>query len=230
MPKTSETFSSGGLSLPLDIFVPASPRKVPAVLVLHGSFCLLPQYLGDIFSFAEALAEHGIAAAIPHYLDSTGTAPGTAVFDEVRGNHLLWRRTCADALTAMADDDRFDNGRIGVLGFSLGGFLALSLAMDPSDSVPTRGVVDFFGPTHLLDPDWSRLPPALIFHGADDPLVDPDESARLVAELEDAGRTEGRDFFYHVYPGQGHGFAGAALATARERTVEFFDSILQVRH
>jgi dienelactone hydrolase len=112
-----------------------------------------------------------------------------------------------------------------VLGFSLGGYLALSLAMDPPTAAPLRGVADFFGPTDMLDTHWSSLPPALIFHGAADPLVDPAQSARLASALEHAGRKEGTDFFYKVYPGQGHGFNGTALTESRDRTIEFFSTI-----
>lgn len=227
-----DTFPSGGKSLPLDVFMPAAPGEVPAVLILHGSFGMLPLYRADILSFAEALVEIGIGAAIPHYLDSTGDGPALpmdpgSLARVIDANHLLWRQACLDALTAMAGDVRFDAARLGVLGFSLGGYLALSLAMDPPAAAPVRGVADFFGPTDKLDTNWSRLPPALIFHGDEDPLVNPAESARVVSELKLEGRKEGTDFFYKVYPGEGHGFQGAALTDSRDRTVEFFKALFQ---
>lgn len=226
MPATVQNFSSRGKSLPLDVFMPAASGPIPAVIVLHGSFGMLPPYRADIESFAEALAESGIGAAMPHYLDATGSAPGFTLFEEIEDNHAAWREACADALTSLAADARVDAARLGVLGFSLGGFLALSLAMDPPATAALRGVADFFGPTDWLDPHWSQLPPALIFHGAADPLVDPAQSARLKSELEKIGRKEGTDFFYKVYPGQGHGFSGPALDESRDRTVKFFTTIL----
>ena len=138
----------------------------------------------------------------------------------------MWRQACCDALTAMAGDSRFDAARMGVLGFSLGGHFALSLAMDPPAAAPVRGVADFFGPTLWLDPHWSRLPPVQIFHGEDDEVVKPSESERLVSALKLAGRKEGTDFFHKVYEGQKHGFNGTALTESRDRTVEFFKTIL----
>ena len=222
-----ETIASGGKALAVDMIAPAATAgPVPLVLVLHGSFGMLPKYRGDILSFAEALADKGIAAAIPHYLDSTGTAPGLAVLNAIGANHRKWRSACVDALVALAGDARFDSARIGLLGFSLGGFLALSLAMDPPAAVQPRGVVDFFGPTDRLDPHWSRLPPTSIFHGDQDPLVPVSDSDRVAAGLASAGRTKGSDYFYEVYPGQQHGFDGAALADSRERTVDFFATLL----
>lgn len=226
MTATVETFPSGGSSLSLDVFMPAATGEVPAVLVLHGSFGMLPPYRADIVSFAEALAESGIGAALPHYLDATESSPGFGVLAEIEENHLKWRAACADALTAMAGDARFDAARMGVLGFSLGGYLALSLAMEAPTAAPIRAVADFFGPTDSLDANWSRLPRTLIFHGDADPLLGVDHSERVVRGLEAAGRKEGTDFSYTVYKGQGHGFNGTALKESRDRTVEFFKAIL----
>jgi carboxymethylenebutenolidase len=221
-----ETFVSGGRSIAVEIAMPSAAGEVPLVMILHGTFGMLPQYRAGILSFAEALSNAGIAAAIPHYLDATGTAPGLAVLAEIGEKHLLWRKACAEILARLAADARFDSSRTGLLGFSLGGQLALGLAMDPPPGATVRAVVDFFGPTQLLDPHWSRLPPTLIFHGAADALVPPAESARLASGLDAAGRTKGVDYFHEVYPGQGHGFSGAALTRSRDRTREFLQTIL----
>jgi dienelactone hydrolase len=228
MSASPETFTSSGKSVRLDVYMPTGAGKVPAVLVLHGSFGMLPKYRPDIESFADALAKNGIAAALPYYLEATGDVPGDTILSQINAKHLLWRRVCVDALTAMAADPRVDASRIGVLGFSLGGYLALSLAMDPPASATMAGVVDFFGPTDLLDTHWRRLPPALIFHGEDDPLVNRSHSDRVVSGLRAAGRKEGTDFTYKVYDKQGHGFKSPDLDDSRDRTVEFFKAVLKV--
>jgi len=232
MSATVESFASGGRLLSLDVFMPAAPGKVPVVLVLHGSFGMLPKYRADIVSFADALVVGGIGAAIPHYLDATGDGPALPMDREslarvINAKHLLWRGACGDALTALAGDARFDATRIGVLGFSLGGYLALSLAMDPPAAAPVRAVVDFFGPTDLLDTRWSSLPPVHVFHGTDDLVVNIAQSKRLVSGLTAAGRKEGTDFFYTEYEKQGHGFTDPRLTESRGLTVEFFKSLLQ---
>ena len=57
--------------------------------------------------------------------------------------------------------------------------LALRVAMETPGAVALRCAVDFFGPTTLLDNQWSKLPPVLIFEvGSPAELV-----ARLHAEL-----------------------------------------------
>lgn len=50
------------------------------MLILHGTYGLLPQYRADIVSFAEALVEQQIAAVIPHYFERTNTEAGLAAF------------------------------------------------------------------------------------------------------------------------------------------------------
>ena len=229
MTMTNESFSSGGNTVPLEVFVPATPGKLPAVLILHGSSGPLPPYRADIVSFAEALVAAGIAATMPHYLESTQTDPGKVdVTTIILEKRPTWRQACSDALTLMTNDARFDATRLGILGFSLGGNLALSLAMDPPVGTNLKCVVDFFGPTQLLENHWSKLPPVLIFHGAADHTVDPSESAYLVAQLQNAGKKKGSDYIFEpeLYKGEGHGFKDPALTQSRVRTVEFIKKAL----
>lgn len=222
-----ENFRSNGKSIGMELFLPVGPPTHPVVLVLHGSFGLLDQYRADITSFAEELVKQGIAAVIPYYLEATGSNPGFGVIKEIPVHHDEWRRACADCLTTIAADVRFDARKIGLLGFSLGGNLALSLALDPPNGCVPRAVVDFFGPTYSLAGNWSQLPPVLICHGTGDELVRLSESKQIVEQLEAAGLVRDRDFFFETYPGEGHGFKGAALNISRQRTIEFFSGLLQ---
>jgi len=224
----SEKFLSGTQQVQVDVFLPAAAGKYPAVLVLHGSFGLLPEYRADIVSFPEALVAKGIAAVMPHYLESTNTSPGMGVLALIPASLPSWRKACADALTFMAKDPRFDVAHFGVLGFSLGGHLALSLAMDPPAGTALRCVVDFFGPTRQapLEPHWAKMPPALIFHGTKDPLVPMADSEYLVEQLKGVGKKKDQDYFFEPVPGEGHGFKGAALVKSRDRSVEFLKKAL----
>ena len=223
----NESFSSGGQPVPLEVFLPAASGKHPAVLILHGSSGPLPPYRADIVSFAEALVAAGIAATMPHYLESTKTDPGKEdVSKLILEKRPTWRQACSDALTLMANDARFDATRLGILGFSLGGNLALSLAMEPPAGTKLKCVVDFFGPTQLLENHWAKMPPVLIFHGADDRVVYPSESAYLVAQLESVKKKKGSDYIFESYEGEGHGFKGPKLTKSRVRTVEFIKKML----
>ena len=223
----NESFSSGGQTVPLEVFLPAASGKHPAVLILHGSSGPLPPYRADIVSFAEALVAAGIAATMPHYLESTQTDPSKDdVVKLIPEKRPAWRQACSDALVLMANDARFDATRLGILGFSLGGNLALSLAMEPPAGTNLKCVVDFFGPTQLLENHWSKLPPVLICHGTSDHSVYPSESVNLVAHLKAAGKKEGQDYIFEQYKDEGHGFKDPALTKSRVKTVEFIKKAL----
>lgn len=226
---SNESFSSGGQPVSLEVFLPAASGKHPAVLIIHGSAGLLPQYRADIVSFAEALVAAGIAATMPHYLESTQTDPGKVdVKKLILEKRSTWRQACSDALALMAADARFDATRFGVLGFSLGANLALSLAMDPPVGTNLKCVVDFFGPTQLLENHWSKMPPVLIFHGGADHSVYLSESVSLVAQLQKVGKKKGTDYIFEpeLYKGEGHGFKDPALTKSRVKTVEFIKKTL----
>jgi dienelactone hydrolase len=224
----TENFRSGAVSAPIDVFVPDATPARRAVLVLHGSAGLGREYYDDIASFAKALVAKNIAAAIPHYFVPDPPAPGEDPIGAIAGHYVSWKKTCADALTFLAGDARFDPARLAILGFSLGGHFAMTLGLDPRPGVTMKCIVDFFGPT-LAPPlrgRFDRMPPVQIHHGSSDTTVYPRESEALVAELKRAGKREGKDFVFETYPGQTHRFDPAALATARAAAVAFIDSRL----
>lgn len=228
VPARVERFSNGGKAIAVDVFLPPAAGRHPACLMLYGTFGLLPEYRDDILSFAEALTESGIATLLPHYFDRTGTSPGPDALLEIGQQLAAWRETCADALLFARDHDRVDAGRLGLIGFSLGGHLALSLGMTPPAGVTLKCVVDFFGPvvSPPLAGNRAAMPPVLIHHGDRDALVAAADSLQLVAELKAAGKTEGVGYTFIRYPAQGHGFVGADLVSARAKTVEFVSAVL----
>jgi dienelactone hydrolase len=228
MPATTERFTSHGRPITADVFVPGTPGRSPAVLILHGTFGLLPKYRPDIVSFAEALVERGIAAVMPHYFEGTGTVAGPDALAAMAEHLPAWRATCGDALRFMRGHRAVDAGRLGAIGFSLGGHLALGLGMSPPAGAALKCAVDFFGPTLVppLQGSMAALPPVQIHHGTADTFVPIASSIHLVSELRAAGRTEGVGYEFLQYPGQGHGFTGADLTTSREKSVEFLAAIL----
>ena len=227
-PVTVDRFVSGGMPITVDVFAPGGPGRYPAAVVLYGSFGLLPEYRADILSFGTALAGAGIVAFLPHYFERTGTQPGGEALAAIGQHYAAWRDTGGEALRFARSHTLVDAGRIGILGFSLGGHFALSLAMTPPAGVSLKCVVDFFGPVVSVPLTGHRatMPPVLIHHGEKDDLVTIGESRQLVSELRAAGKTEGTGYRLSTYRDQGHGFTGADLIAARSQTVEFFTSIL----
>jgi carboxymethylenebutenolidase len=91
---------------------------------------------------------------------------------------------------------------VGVVGFCMGGGLALWLATLRPDEV--KAVVSFYGiPRGAAQPDWSRMAAAVQGHyGEDDGSISPEHVAALEAQLREAG-VEVEMF---LYPGAGHAF------------------------
>jgi len=123
-------------------------------------------------------------------------------------------RVVGDAITFASYNPSVDANRVGLLGFSLGGYLALSVAsVDPR----VKAVVEFFGGMPEELQGFTRMPAVLILHGKEDPIVPVSEATRLQQLLERAGTP----YEMKLYPGAGHSFNGLQLLDAGQRAVKF---------
>ncbi len=228
MTVTTDTYTSQGRTIAADVFIPTAAGQRPACLVLHGTFGLLPQYRSDLYSFGEALADAGVLAVMPHYFERTGTVAGPTAALAIAASLSDWVSACADGLVFTGRDVRVDPGRLGVVGFSLGGHIAMTLAMAPPPGVTVKCVVDFFGPTlgPTLFGNRASMPPLQIHHGSDDGTVAIAESEQLVKELRAVGKVEGLGYEFIRYEKQGHGFSGADLTASRASSVAFVTACL----
>ena len=165
------------------------------------------------------LAAEGFAVYILHYFDRTGT---TAVADKQTAirNFPLWGKTVWDAISHIERQLQVDPQRIGLLGFSLGAYLALSVAAVDSR---VKAVVEFFGgmPKEMKF-FIRRLCPTLILHGDADRTVPVEEARHLQQILE----KKSIPYETQIYAGAGHGFTGEVWQDARRRTLAFLQKYL----
>lgn len=196
-------------------------RGHPAVLVLHPSGGLRGFGGAYVRRYADELALNGYVAYIVHYFDRTGVEYS----DDDMEDHdfLLWTDALRDAVTYAQRDSQVDPGKIGVFGFSLGGWMALALGATDTRVGAIVGIgAGFFDPVAR---QVTHEPPTLLLHGADDGTVKVSEARRVDSTLARLGVPH--DLV--IYPGQGHGLADSADVDARRRTVRFFDRWLHVR-
>jgi carboxymethylenebutenolidase len=219
--RTSWTgFNSDGKQIAVELFEPAVPGRRPAVVVVHGADGLQqPNWHKVYHGQAQELTRSGYVAALVHYFDATGTPAANAKV--IQQHFLTWAHTLADAVTWTSQLPNVEGEHVGLVGTSLGASLAVSLAaFDPR----VGAVVEYFGG---LPPEvaakLTRMPPVLILHGDRDRVVPVAEARKLEQALAD----KGLPFEAQVYPGQGHGFQGAAANDALRRTVGFFDRHLK---
>jgi carboxymethylenebutenolidase len=205
--------------------------KRGSVILLHGSRGFehrLPAYQ----RYTKALSAKGIDAYLLHYF----TAADAPAFDRKKtpkekreayeaARFEGWAKRVSAVVTAiLARPD--SSGRVGVLGFSLGGYVAVDAAVrDPR--VAALAVLYGGVPDAMLS-DVKHLPPLIDLHGEADRNVPFTKGGELVK----LGKALGADAELVAYPGKPHGFdfsdTDPAAADAIGRVVKFFETRLKV--
>jgi dienelactone hydrolase len=210
--QTESTFHSGGKPIRLDVFRPTgNGQRYPAVIALHGAG---GSHEG-MSQPAGLLASHGYAVYVLHYFDRTETS--SADKPTIFRNFPVWMKTLWDAVSHVEQLDGVDPARIGLLGFSLGAYLAISIA-----AIDKRvcAVVEFFGGLPKeMKLFMRRLCPVLILHGDADAVVPVSEAYHLQKALE----SRSIPYEIKIYSGAGHGFSGEVWLDAGARTLSFLD-------
>ena len=209
-------FSSGGKNISVDVFLPHSDGPHSCVIALHGAGGIRS---GGFEQFADRFARQDYVVLVPHYFQRTGTT--WASDDESRRHFLAWMEAVRDALDFAARMPQVEAERVGLLGFSLGGYLALSVA-----ALDERvcAVVEFFGGLpHELQASLRRMPPVLILHGDADQRVPVSEAHKLQELLA----ARGIEHEVRIYAGEGHIFRPITFLDAGLRTYNFFQKHLR---
>ena len=212
--ESTGNFESGGKKIEVDRYLPKGDGKRPAIVVLHGADGF--SFLGGIHykAMARAMARNGYAAYLVHYFNRTDTKFGD--FKTCVTHFPTWLKTVDDAVSYVGRQPGADPKRIGVLGMSLGAFVALSYG---SENGRVGAVVDFFG--GLPEPyakKLSRMPPTLILHGDKDHIIPVAEAEKLAKLLKE----KKQPYEMKIYAGQAHGFTGDELKDALQRASDFF--------
>jgi carboxymethylenebutenolidase len=191
------TFKSNGGTAKGYLARPASGTG-PGVIVIQEWWGLVPH----ITEVADRLAATGFVALAPDlYHGESSTEPDGA-------GKLMMGLNVAQAAKDMsgAVDHLIEiTGRekVGVIGFCMGGGLALVLACHRPDAVavaaPYYGVI----PWPTAQPDWSQLQAVVVGEYAEhDDFASPEATRALEAQL----RGLGKDVTMHIHPGTQHAF------------------------
>ena len=199
--------------------------KLPGVLVIHENRGLNP-YTEDV---ARRLAVLNFVAFAPDALTPLGGYPG----DEDKAREMFAKLDHVKRIEDMVATAGFlksrpeCTGKIGAVGFCIGGTLANTLAVRISDlgaAAPFYG-----GPPAATDVAKIKAPLMIHYAGNDERL-----NARW-PEFETALKTNNVKYEMHMYPGTEHGFHNdttprydeAAAKLAWQRTVDFFNKTLR---
>jgi carboxymethylenebutenolidase len=208
-PLTPETVDYPGSEgeMPAHLYVPPGSERLPGVLVFHTVAGPGP----NVEAFARDLAAAGFVTLTPdvfslHDFGADGRADHPLVLGDARG-----------ALGFLRAHPRVDPDRIGAVGFSFGGRLAVLLAARAPERL--RAVVVYYAVTSyqaLGRPVSGRAAraesltarvgevraPILIHHGEADTNVPVDQARLLHRALAAAGKAG----TLHTYPGADHLF------------------------
>jgi carboxymethylenebutenolidase len=210
-----------GDAVPAYISLPPSGSG-PAVVVIQEWWGLVPH----IRNVTDRLATQGFVAVAPDlYRGKETTEPdeaGKLLMEMQLDQAAKDMAACVDALLAMPETT---GEGVGVVGFCVGGGLALFLA---SRKAEVSAVVCYYGfPRQGLEWDLSAVKGAVLGHFAEEDDFAPPE---LVEQMERELRDAGVDVTFHHYPGTTHAFFNddrpevhdaEASDTSWQRTLDF---------
>jgi dienelactone hydrolase len=193
----------GYLYLPTDVKGP-----VPAIILKHGSAGLTGAQGDNIRKWAKSVNDWGMAAFV---VDSFGPRGiGESASDQSKLRSLADLADAFAALKALAADSRIDSSRIGIMGWSRGGAVAMETALEtarlgvlaPTDPKFAAHIV-FYG---MASPQYRDTAtdhaPTLFLHGEADNLV----PVGPTREFADWLKGQGNPVTFQTYPGVYHDF------------------------
>ncbi|HUC35870.1 MAG TPA: dienelactone hydrolase family protein [Acidimicrobiales bacterium] len=208
-------------------YLATPPGGGPGVVVIQEWWGLVP-HIKDV---CDRFASEGFTALAPDlYRGKEVSEPDEAG----KAAMAMEAETAVRDMSGAVDELRRRAGseKVAVVGFCMGGGLALTLASRRPDAVVA--CVPFYGVSLRpdLQPDYSSFEAAVLGHYAElDQYCTPDAARALEARLKGLGR----EAEMHIYPGVDHAFFNdtrpevydaEASATAWKRTIDFLHSHL----
>lgn len=208
------------LSLPID-----TKQRLGGIIVVHENRGLNP-YIEDV---ARRAALAGFITLAPDALTPLGGYPGNDDQGREMQSKLDKNKILEDFIAAFEYLKRLPdcNGKVGVVGFCFGGWVANMMAVRISD---LSAAVPFYG-TQPATEDVPKIKAPLMLHYAGlDTHVDEGWQAYELA-LKD----QKKEYIAYIYPNVNHGFHNdttprydkTAAELAWKRTIDFFNEKLK---
>lgn len=210
--------SSPGGDITFEHYAVPGPDRRSSVIILHGRQGV--EKLHDHYQrFAIALVNAGFDAYLVSYYagedaeraNNTDAGVRRAYFSSRVGG---WSQSVSAVVDRVLLSERA-SGRVALLGFSQGGFVATAVA--GLDSRVNALAVFYGGIPGAVKDEIRRLPPLLEFHGDADRTVPLADGRALV----DWSRAFGQPVEMVVYAGADHGFWGKDDEDSKRRLIAF---------
>lgn len=173
----------------------------PGVMVLHEAWGLVD----DIRDVCDRLARAGLVALAPDLYRGVIATTEAEAFEQIQAlDPDALGRDLDATVAALLNHHAVDGGRVGVLGFCMGGHLALYAA---SRNERVAAAVDFYGGPLGVPVDVAAIDAEVLAVFAErDEYIDADVVERLRGEFEAAGKPA----TFIVEPEVGHAFMNAS--------------------
>ena len=169
----------------------------PGVIVIQEWWGLVDHIKGVTDRFA---SERFVALAPDLYHGQTAKSPDEAGKLFMALNIDRAEKDLRGAIQFLLGQKETAGGKVGTVGFCMGGQLSLYAACANAD---VGACVNFYGIHPNVHPHIANLQaPVLGFFAEKDSSVTPEAARRLEAELKGAGKQAE----FHIYPGVGHAF------------------------
>jgi dienelactone hydrolase len=205
MEERKVTYTSGDLIMTGYLIDGSRGVPAPGVLIAHEA-------LGRddrMTVWARKLAEQGyVAFALDLYGETFPLAEMQARHDGMMASEGLMRIRAMAALDFLANQPTVDRARLAAIGFCQGGIVVTELARVRA---PILCAIGFHPglkrPSGSIDgPIAAKL---LMMVGDRDPVIQPDDRAAFVAEMEE----KGADWQLHIFGGVGHTYTNPRVDT-----------------
>ncbi len=218
-----------GSDMPLYLSVPSSGRPVPGIVVVHGQSGL-DSFIKDT---THMLALQGYAAVAPNLYHRDG--PDCKDDNPTRKARLRDTTIISDinaAIGFLKNHPQVDAGRLGIVGFCMGGRLVYLMSAANRDLkagvmfYPSSTMVPFGDAPSPFERTREIGCPIQGHFGADDKNPSPEDMRKLDAELTQWGKSHE----FHTYAGAAHAFVNSgsnnyrphAAALSWPKATEFF--------
>ena len=216
-------------NMPLYVSLPESGGPVPGIVVVHGQSGL-ENFIKDT---THMLALQGYAAVAPNLYHRDGVDckdDNPTRKSRLRDPSII--RDIEGAIGFLKNHNRVDGGKLGIVGFCMGGRLVYLMSAASKD---LKAGVMFYGSSTMVSFGEGPSPfertreiscPIQGHFGADDKNPSPEDMRKLDAELTKFGNAHE----FHTYAGAAHAFVNTgsgnyrphAAALSWPKATEFF--------